>query len=80
MAAPKTYNGLTLAELDDFANALHDRLALDAEDGACLADSYVLSRAVLELIPEVKLLQHERDICREQLKLLRKAASSGGVA
>lgn len=71
----KTYNGLTLSELDEFAIGLHDRLALDQEDGACLADSYVLARAVLELIPEVKLLQHERDICRAQLKLLRAAAS-----
>ena len=70
----KTFNGLTLSELDEFANSLHDRLALDQEDGACLADSYVLSRAVLELIPEVKLIQHERDICREQVKLLRAAA------
>lgn len=70
----KTYNGLTLGELDEFTVALHDRLALDLEDGACLADSYVLSRAVLELIPEVKLLRHERDVCREQLKLLRAAA------
>jgi hypothetical protein len=74
----KTFNGLTLSELDEFANGLHDRLALDQEDGACLADSYVLSRAVLELIPEVKLIQHERDICREQVKLLRKAAQGGG--
>ena len=71
----KLFNDLTLAELDEFAVRLHDRLALDLEDGSCLSDSYVLSRATLELIDEHKRVLHERDVCREQLKLLRSAAA-----
>lgn len=74
--ATEDFAGLTLEALEELSDTLITRLTQNLEDGDCLSDAYVLSRATLDLAVAYRHCRQDNEMLRARIELMRSGRRS----